>query len=360
MNPAYKETFSRHKILFSLPIVLTSIIALMFVLGAPKVYEAQAALFVDNPPPGTSSLDQNNPNILSPAAQAQAFLTELLATRGFRLAVGEHGGLKKYLASHSSSGLSLSGLLHGQQPLDNRVVSALDAKHVVATVAGGQILLLSLKGPAPAVAANTLTALIDQLDHARIRLDVSRANESVSVYQGRVAAANALLAGATTPQAAAVYSQQLKSATKGLNEWRLLLAAAKAESTTFVVKDAPTPPTGPVSGKKKALMGLVGGLFVGALLSFLGIVLLSGREQRRVVEPPAEAPPAEAPPVEEPAVVQEEPDHEPSYGSNVEWLPTNSGLEYHAPGNGSNGSNGSHDGSREVEKPASHADQGRD
>lgn len=352
MNPAYKETFARHRILFILPVVLTGIIALLFVLSAPKVYEAQASLLVDNPPPGTSSLDQNNPNVLSPAAQAQQFLNELLATRGFRLAIAKRGGLTNYLAAHASSGFSPLGLLRGQQPLDSRVLAALDPKHVVATVAGGQILLLSLKGPEPVVAAKTLSALIKQLDLARINLDVQRAKDTVALYQRRFEKATKALATAPTPQAAAVYSQQAKAATKGINQWRLLAASAEAESQTVHIQDNPTPPAGPVSGKKKAVMGLVGGLFVGALISFLGIVLMSGREQRRAALVP------EPQPVTEHPELRALPDEDVPDEHDADWLQTGSGLEYHA--NGSNGSNGSRDRSREVEKPASPVDQTRD
>ena len=39
--------------------------------------------------------------------------------------------------------------------------------------------------------------------------------------------------------------------------------------------DAPTAPAGPVTGKKKDLLAIVGGLFAGILISFLGVVALT-------------------------------------------------------------------------------------
>ena len=80
MNPSYRQTFSRHKVLFSLPVVITTLLAIWFVAGTPKQYRAGATLFVDTKA-GQSSLDNPNPAGTPPAARAQQLLTELLATK---------------------------------------------------------------------------------------------------------------------------------------------------------------------------------------------------------------------------------------------------------------------------------------
>jgi len=346
MNPAYKETFARHRLLFSLPVVLAAMVSLLFVLSAPKVYQAEATLWVDTPPPAGSSLNNPNPAVLTPATQAQQVLGELLTSRSFRLAIGERGGLKKYLASHPS-GFSLTGLLRGKAPLDNRVAAALDAKHVVLSINGPQVLAISLKGPGPAVAANTLWALIDQFKLKRSELGIQRAETLINFFQHRVDAAQTALETASTPQDANTASNQLRTMTRGLNQARFNLNALRRQNNTFeiVVQDQPTPPPGPVSGKKKAVFAVVAGLFVGALVSFLGIVLLSGREERRVVVPVDEHDEPQETVVPEP---EPEPEPHPEEHLDADWLPTSSGLEYHSH---ANGSNGSHDGSPEVERP---------
>ena len=343
MNPSYAEAFSRHRILFGLPVVLAAVASLLFVLGAPKVYQAEATLWVDNPPPGGSSLNNPNPAVLTPSTQAQQVLSELLTSRSFRLAVGKRGGLKEYLASHSS-GFSLTDLLRGKAPLSNRVAAALDAKHVAMSVAGPQLIAISLKGPNPAVAANTLWALIDQFKLKRSELGIQRAQKTIAYFQHRADAAQTALETASTPQAASAAAKQLKTMTRALNQAQLNLGALRLQNTTFEieVQDPPAPPTGPVSGKKKAVFALVAGLFVGALVSFLGIVLLSGREERPVVRPLQER-------------LEESSAHDAPASPEVDWLPSGSGLEHHA-----NGSNGSHDGSREVETPTSDVDLTRD
>jgi len=79
MNPSYRQTFSRHKVLFSLPVVITTLLAIWFVAGTPKQYKAGASLFVDTKS-GQSSLDDTNPGNTWPSSRAQQLLTELLET----------------------------------------------------------------------------------------------------------------------------------------------------------------------------------------------------------------------------------------------------------------------------------------
>ena len=340
MNPAYKATFLRHRILFSLPVALAMVISLLFVLGSPKAYEAQATLWIDNPPPGASSIDNANPATLTPSTRAQQLLTELLASRSFRLAVGARGGLTRYLAGHTSTGFSPVALIRGKQPLSNRVESALDPKHVLTATPGPQFLAISLKGPNPAVAANTLWALINQLNHARAKIYIDREEGAVTFFQTQVDAATEAIAAAQTPQTKDAALTRLARMTKALNQARLNLDAVKLQKGAFKVQDAPTPPTGPVSGKKKAVFAVAAGLFVGAIVSFIGILLLSGREERiaRAAEP------------DTPGLHVLE--HlEPMESPESEWWPM--GYE-----NGANGTNGSHDGAHEIGKPTSQIDRG--
>ena len=49
MNPSYVQTFNRHRLLFSLPVVILTVLALWVVASTPKEYKAGASLFIDNP-----------------------------------------------------------------------------------------------------------------------------------------------------------------------------------------------------------------------------------------------------------------------------------------------------------------------
>lgn len=303
MNPRYRQTFARHRVLFSLPIAIATLIAIWFVIGSPKAYESATSLWVDTPPPGASSLNNTNTTLLTPAAQAQQLLTELLTTRHFRLAVGDEGPLATYLAKHSTDGWgpkALLATLRGKGSVDDRVFAALSAKHVLTTLAGPQVLGISLQGPTPSVAVGTLNALVDQLNAERRNLDVSRAQSSMVYFQNQVNAAKAGLAAAQTnlangaasgsdthalAQAERVAETRMRSATRDYNQAALNLGATRGEQGIFKVIDPIKLPAKPVTGKKKTLFALVAGLFVGALISFLGVLVVSNREQRAVEAP---------------------------------------------------------------------------
>jgi len=308
MNPRYRETFRRHPIVYSLPLVIVTLLAVWYVVGAPKSYEAAASLWVDTPAPEQSSLTQTNQFATTPAAQAQQLLNELLTTREFRIEVGRRGPLEGYLAAHPSSGFGPSALLatlRGAATLDNRVVAALGPKSVLTTVEGPQVLSVSVKGPTPQVALGTTRALVSEFNEQRTNFMVQRAQATLAYYKNQADAAlqtlhstqagiaNFMAAnpGATASasgqtaadaqlrslvQAEGVAKERHSAANRDANQAAVSLKATLADTTSFHILDQPALPTGPVSGKKKEVMAIIGGLFAGALLSFLALVITSG------------------------------------------------------------------------------------
>jgi uncharacterized protein involved in exopolysaccharide biosynthesis len=308
MNPRYRQAFRRHRILYSLPIVLVTLIATWYVLGAPKAYQSGASLWVDTPAPEQSSLSQTNTFVLTPAAQAQQLLNELLTTRDFRLEIGHRGPLSKYYATNPSLGWAPSAFLaklKSRQSGANEVVAALDAKHVLTSVAGPQVLAVSVKEPSPELAQGTLGALIKAFNEQRSAFTVQRAQATLAYYKNQATAAAQTLANtksaitsfvASNPgaggtsqtaadaqlrslqQAERVAASRYSAANKAANQAAVTLEATLTDKTSFRVLDAPVLPTGPVSGKKKQLMAIIGGLFAGALLAFLALVMFSKPE----------------------------------------------------------------------------------
>lgn len=301
MNSSYVQTFHRHRLLFSIPVVITTLLALWFVAGTPKAYKAGASIWVDYPVPRASSLNEPNPGLVTPATQAQQLLLEMLATKSFRLEVGRKGPLRKYLTTHPSEGWGPTAVLRqvrGNRAVDDRVADSLDSKHVTTTVAGPRVLGIELHGPTPEVAVGTLKALLRTFNRQRGSLDVARqemamthfknqidaATDSIADLNGKIAKASA--SGLTFAQvrglmqARRIAEARLTSATRGYNQSSLSLAAAKAGTPSFEVLDAPGLPAPAVSGLKKSLFGVVAGIFVGVLISFLGIVLLTGSGER--------------------------------------------------------------------------------
>jgi len=308
MNPRYREEFRRHRIRYLLPVALTTLLAIWYVAGTPKGYQAGASLWVDTPAPQASSLTQTDQFAVTPASQAQELLNELLTTRQFRLAVGRHGPLAAYLAAHPSSGFGPSALLaklHGKQSTTDLVVSALDPKHVVTTVAGPQVLAVTLTAPTAEVALGTMRALIAAFNQQRTSFNLQRAQATVAYYRNQAKVAGDTLRSTeadiqsftsanpnvdgngqtsqdaqlrTLLQAERIARSRYNAATRATNQAALSFTAAKTDHSSFKVLDPPALPTGPVSGKKKQLMAVIGGLFAGALISFLALVGFGGPE----------------------------------------------------------------------------------
>jgi hypothetical protein len=306
VNPRYRDEFRRHRIRYLLPVVLTTLLAIWYVAGKPAAYQSGASLWVDTPAPEASSLTQTDQFAVTPASQAQELLNELLTTRQFRLEVGRHGPLAGYLASHSSFGFGPSALLaqlHGKQSTDNLVVGALGPKQVVTTVAGPQVLAITVTGPTATVALGTTRALVSAFNEARTTFDLQRAQATVAYYRNQATVAGDTLRSTETDiqgfahanpgvdgsgqtpqdaqlrtlmQAERVARSRYNAANRAANQASLNFTAAKTDKSSFKVLDPPTLPTGPVSGKKKALMAVIGGLFAGALLSFLALVAFGG------------------------------------------------------------------------------------
>jgi hypothetical protein len=309
VNPRYIETFSRHRVLFSLPMVLAVLLAIAAVLGAPKQYESGASLYVDTPVTAQSSTDPTStPLLVPPSTQEQQILTELLSTRSFRLKVGHQGPLAAYLATHSDHGwspMALLSALRRKPSLDYRVMSALDPKHIITAVPGPQVLAVNYVGPTPSVAVGTLRTLINVYMEERATILKARAQQSLSLLRAQVLAAKTVLdqaqgnvaeTSSTDPQykglvqAARSASKNYAAAVTSYHDAYVQASAPTGDpsSGSITILDQPTTPAAPQSGKKKALMAIIAGLFLGGLLSFGGVAAFTriGRPRPKAPKPP--------------------------------------------------------------------------
>jgi hypothetical protein len=299
MDPRYAKTFSQHRILFTLPVLLATALALWAVVTAPAAYVSKSTLWFDTPPTDPSSLAETNTALLTPAAQAQQLLAELLATRQFRLTVGRTSPLGRYLKQHPVSTSSPAGLLtrlRGGESVTDRLVSALGTANVGMAIPGPQVLALSFQGPDPAVTRATLQALITEFNGERGDLGVARLESTVAFYRSQASAASSALAAAKQKLATtandvnahrdaalqkATAASRLSKATKALNQALLTLAATRSDAEHFQVIDAPSLPLGPTSHHKKQLFAVLAGLFAGGVVSFFGIAMLTALQGRR-------------------------------------------------------------------------------
>jgi hypothetical protein len=315
----YKQIFREHRLLLSAPVVIALFISLWTVVGAQKSYQSTASLWVDNAPPAASSVTATDPTLRPPAAQQQLVLNELVATRDFRLTVAHKGPLATFLASNHTGGFGPMTLIKrftgGATPLDSQILSALNAKHVVATVTGPQVLTVSVSAPNPNVATGTLAALLSEftkqenattLAQAKAAASydtdlVASASKAASDAESKVTAYLALHPSATSAdptlatltQAATAADTKLADANNNLSQATIDLNH-QSDTAALQTLDTPSPGTAVSGGKKKDLLALFAGLFAGALISILGVVIIASRRKSTAgvhdVHEPAQAP----------------------------------------------------------------------
>lgn len=297
-STTYRQTFRRHRLLLSLPIVVAVLVAGALTVMSPKSYLSTASLWVDNPAATDSSLGNLNPAMTPPSTQEQNVLTELLSTQGFALPVAHQSSLASYLASHNGGGIS-SILGGGGGSLNDRIMAALTAPAVTTTVPGPQVLQISFTGPTPAVAQSTLDAIVTLLQKDSTSFSQEHSQGAIQYYMGQVeTATQALLAARNQadayraqhstaqpgdPNLAAFQTaetsagSELAQAQVGLSAAKAALKGGSTASQVHVIDNADLP-TAPTSGKKKQLEGIVAGLAAGLLISFLGMMALTRRE----------------------------------------------------------------------------------
>src|SRR5439155_17798231 len=161
VNPQYRVTFRQHRLLFLLPVFLGIVLGLLFGLGSPTLYRSNATLAIKSLDTAASQFGAQ-----PPAAQNQAMLNELLATRTFVDNVAEKSPLEEYLKTHTSLGWGpttlLKRALKGPPTLEQRIAEALSPKRVTSTLPGSDLLEIGFEAPDPQLARSTLRLLISE------------------------------------------------------------------------------------------------------------------------------------------------------------------------------------------------------
>jgi uncharacterized protein involved in exopolysaccharide biosynthesis len=285
-STSYKQTFRRHRVLLSVPMVLAVLAAAYIIFTHQPTYQATTSLWIDTAPPVASSVGAGSASLPNePAAAEQSLLTELLTTQAFAVAVAQNSLLGSYLA--------------GTGPLARTAPAALEAQQVTAVVAGPQVLQIGFKGPTPAVTQSTLAAIVRELQANSNGLSAQHDAAAIKYYDAQVQVANQALSNARTqvdaylsshprattqsdPNLSALNSaenaasQQLAQANTALSQ----ASAARAGGGWLVqVVDPPSTPYSMAYGKKKMLETLLGGLLGGALISLLGTIALTPGKQ---------------------------------------------------------------------------------
>jgi uncharacterized protein involved in exopolysaccharide biosynthesis len=290
MNPRYLDTYRQHRLLFLLPILIGMLLAVWTNLGKPDLYRSSTSLWSDTAGGSANDLTGAPP----PAAQEQTTLNELLQTQYFPDAVARKGPLVNYLKTHASEGWGPGALvskLRGGQSLDDRIAAALSPKRVTSLVLGPHVLKISYDGPTAEVAYGTVKTLVKEYESQRNALRT----DALNAYRNAVIAASTALRDARTeigaytrehpgvsagdPQMQSLIHaernalDQLSGATQALNQ--TATSSVGSSQATLRIVDPPEIPTSASTTHKKFAFSIFAGLFVGALVSMLGIVGLT-------------------------------------------------------------------------------------
>jgi hypothetical protein len=292
MNPRYRQTFLRHHLTLTLPIVLGAAFALWAGLASPKLYRSNASLWS-----GSASAGAEQFGALPPAVQEQSMLNELLRTRRFTDTVARNSPLQAYLIAHPSSPRGPLGMLkeglRGKPSLEDRIAEALSPKRVTSVVGGNNLLELDLSAVDPVLARDTLQVLIReyrqergllqrnalgsakrQVTSASNALEVARAN--LRSYLGvHPSTTDADLELRTLKDAEHNAVVQLANATSAMTQASDAVVSNGGLQTTLKVYDPPRLPIGPTAGKKRLIELVFAGAFVGLLISILGTVVVT-------------------------------------------------------------------------------------
>ena len=298
MNPRYLETFRRHRILFVLPVVLAVVVAGWAALGEPTLYRSSLSLWSD-----TTSESNEAFGAPPPAAEEQTMLNELLTTQSFRTNVARNGPLADYLERNPSDGSGPTALLKRMRStptLDDRISAALGPKRVTSTIEGPHVLKINFDATSPTLALETLRVLVQEFTKQRevLRRDaVSAAERQVATASRALGRARGRLTNYVQDHSSATRADprlralseterraliELATATESLNRETTAVLNGSSGRATLRIVDAPQLPIGPSAGRKKLAMTILAGLFVGTLLSILGIVALTKVTRPRV------------------------------------------------------------------------------
>jgi uncharacterized protein involved in exopolysaccharide biosynthesis len=286
----YQETFSRHKIALTLPVIIALLVSTWYATSRPHKYESTMTVWFDTAAPNPSSLQNPNP-YTTPAGQEQAVLQEFLATQQFLVKVGHRGPLAAMLTGGHPNNLS-----PGASAALDYQIGALLRNAFGVSVVGPQVAQVTLTGPNPGYLPGTLQALAAEfVDEVGGTLK-TRASASTAYLDSQLSAAKQALAKANSavsayqaahpgalPTMDPVYGQLVQAATNaqtnyaglenGLQQANLSQVNAQSAASFHVID----PPVGSykLSNKKHMIFTVVAGLAAGLIISALAVSALT-------------------------------------------------------------------------------------
>jgi uncharacterized protein involved in exopolysaccharide biosynthesis len=288
----YQETFSRHKLALTLPVVIALLVSAWYSTARPHKYNSSMTVWFDNATPNPSSLQDPSP-YSTPEAQQQAVLQEFLQTRDFLVKVGHRGPLASFLGYRNGESPAASAAI------DDEIANMLRGVFVVSAI-GPQVALVSMSGTNPSYLPGTLNAVAAEFVTEVTGTLKSRETASVQYYQTQLAGAKQTLDQANTavyayqaahpgalPTNDGVYGQLVHAVTDAQTNYTNLhnelqqtnLSVANAQSaSSFHVIDSPQG-VYRLSSRKHMIFTVIAGLAAGLVISALALSALTALDK---------------------------------------------------------------------------------
>lgn len=280
----YLETFFRHPVLLTLPVVIGLLAGGAFALSVPREYVASATIWTDTPVPDAPTIATTGGSSPPSAGQA-ALMSQLLATRSFMESVAMNSPVAEDLA--------------GLSPVEADWLLGSLAGSISVSTPGPQVMSIAVRMDDPTEVTGVASAVLEQFDRfqrdkagARAELQAEFDQRQLedagkALQQAEADLADYLEANPTSDRsgdpaagsliAAAALAQQLyadASAAYALSS----AALTDAQTPALEVIDEPTAAY-PQSRMKGVLIGAAGGALAGLTLSVLALLVLMARDR---------------------------------------------------------------------------------
>jgi uncharacterized protein involved in exopolysaccharide biosynthesis len=312
----YVETFFRHRRLFVAPVLVAFVAGIVLAFLQPSNTTALARIWYDLTPPLALSTALNSGGQGTPADLQAQVLTELVNTRSFAAKVVALGPLGDYIrtptgyleavdtiqAAKTRLAMAIGRPLPSiskEQEID--LASMLLSKNTTVAAVGPQIVVVTLHLQSQDAATATLKNVVDQYTDVVLNDRRTQAQAAVDFWQTQVdlqriqvdagdaavvkylddhpelaglsARPDVVLTGLRTTQD--LQRQRYETLVQNRDQAQLALSASTTPSASgFSVIDEPRA-VGGVSGLRKELLVVLGGLVAGILLSLAGVVALT-------------------------------------------------------------------------------------
>ncbi len=285
----FVAAFFRHPFTLILPAILIPLIVVFLVRAFASSYTSEATVFITNNPYVTTSPDGSTNNFYTPAQNLSGKITEYLTHNSFVLNVAKHTDMPK---TYKAGTANITGLMI------ERIRNGLTI-----TDSGEHTLSIQYSDPDPRVAAQVITALLQEYHDQAIKDAQATAQQTVEYYQAQLAIDQEKLkeddlaikqytqqhpnVDPTTDPNLAVLESKYQSDLQRIQDDQTKIAQATSGGDlvkslyTFTVPDPPTIPTAPTVKSKTTITAMIGGVALGLGVS-LGLIGLLAVADRRI------------------------------------------------------------------------------